>query len=602
MVASIVALYVTAWGQDTLWTRTYGGTVDDYGMFVRQTTDGGFIFLGEVESFGAGDRDIWLLKGDSGGDTVWTRTYGGVGREYGYSIELTDDGGYIIGGSTSSYGAGLMDVYLVKTDSIGDTLWTRYYGGGETELGCYAEETDDGGYIFVGYTASFGSGSSDIYLLKTDSQGDTIWTRTYGGIGVDIAWRCQQTDDGGYIIAGETDSYGAGDRDVYLLKVDAVGDTVWTRAYGGTDSDGACYVEQTSDGDYIITGYTASLGAGGDDFFLLKVNSAGNIQWYRTYGGSGDDVAWPVRQTSDGGYIVSGQTTSFGAGDWDVYMVRTDAAGHLIWSQTYGGPAREYGWSIDLASDGGYIVNGFTESFGAGGIDLYFLRIEDEITTCCDVNMAPDAYPIEVSPGGSFGLTGIIGDPTLDPIVTDVWVGVRFYGFIPLYSFLNIPLNSGQYMNAHMVQNVPVSAPAGVYEYVAYCGDLDSWLVCDSAVFEFTVTGEPLESGAVEWILKGGWVEGNMITEMPRETALSGAFPNPFNTTTTISFDMHKSGYATLNIYNLLGQKMETLITGQMPAGRHNVQWDASGCSSGIYFCRLTAGDRIFTKRMTLIK
>jgi len=257
------------------WERTYGGSSLDRGESVAQTSDGGYIVAGYTDSFGAGGSDFYLVKTDVAGDTIWTRTYGGSSGDYGWSVEQTSDGGYIVAGYTNSFGAGLADVYLVKTDAVGDTIWTRTYGGSDYDEGYSVAQTSDGGYIVAGYTESFGAGYYDVYLVKTDSDGDTIWTRTYGGSSYDEGSSVAQTSDGGYIIAGRTGSFGAGSWDVYLVKTDGLGDTIWTRTYGGSSGDYGCSVAQTSDGGYIVAGGTYSFGAGESDFYLVKTDSLG---------------------------------------------------------------------------------------------------------------------------------------------------------------------------------------------------------------------------------------------------------------------------------------------------------------------------------------
>jgi len=218
----------------------------------------------------------------------------------------------------------------------------------------------------------------------------------------------------------------------------------------------------------------------------------------------------------------------------------------------------------------------------------------------CDVNMIPDNSPISVPPGGSFGLTGIIGNVSNAAIVTDVRVGVKYLNtFFLLWNFANIPLNPGQFLNAHLNQSVPGYAPQGTYQYIAYCGDYPN-NICDSASFPFTVTGTRLDGGADEWTLEGGF--GATAQEIPSGIAIYGNSPNPFNAQTNITFDMPISSNINLAIYNLMGQKVATLVDGNMESGYHSINWDAGSFSSGIYFYRLSVGDKVFTKRMTLLK
>jgi len=178
-------------------------------------------------------------------------------------------------------------------------------------------------------TYSFGAGGGDVFLIKTDANGNVQWAKTYGGTSRDEAYSVQQTSDGEYIVAGVTYSFGAGGGDVFLIKTDANGNVQWAKTYGGTNGDSAYSVQQTSDGGYMVAGVTYSFGAGGGDVFLIKINASGNLQWAKTYGGTSRDEAYSVQQTSDGGYIVAGRTQSFGAGGGDVFLIKTDANGYI---------------------------------------------------------------------------------------------------------------------------------------------------------------------------------------------------------------------------------------------------------------------------------
>jgi hypothetical protein len=348
--------------------RTYGGSDYDWGYSVQQTTDGGYIVAGWTESLEPGGRDVYLFKTDASGDTVWTRTYDNSTWDGATSVRQTTDGGYIIAGGAGEYFWEDADAYLIRTNSSGDTLWTRTYGGHDGDEFRSLQLTTDGGYIVAGATISFGAGASDVYLIKTNPSGDTLWTRTYGGYANDLARSVQQTTDGGYIIAGDTWSFGAADSaNAYLIRTNPSGDTLWTRTYGGNLTDEGYSVQQTTDGGYIVAGYTRSFGAGSRDVYLIKTNASGDTLWTRTYGGPSADIATMVQQTSDGGYIIAGRTYSFGAGNRDVYLIKTDPYGDMLWTRTYGGSEDDDGWSVQQTTDGGYIVAGRTESFGAGG-------------------------------------------------------------------------------------------------------------------------------------------------------------------------------------------------------------------------------------------
>ncbi len=355
--------------------KWFGGTNLDLGTSVVQTTDSGYIATGYTSSYGAGSYDVYLIKTDANGDTVWTKTFGGSGYDWGMSIVQTTDLGYIATGYTDSYGAGYFDVYLIKTDANGDTLWTKIFGGTGYEYGTSVVPTTDLGYIISGSTDSYGAGYYDVYLIKTDSNGNTVWTRTFGGSNNDLGTSVAQTTDNGYIITGSTYSYGAGMNDVYLIKTDANGDTVWTRTFGGSGSDWSTSVARTNDG-YIITGSTYSMGAGSTDVYLIKTDTNGDTVWTRTFGGSDNDRGYSVVQTADLGYVVTGYTASYGAGDDDVYLIKTDANGDTVWTRTFGGIHDDRGYSVALTNDGGYVIAGWTKSYGAGSYDVYLIKTD----------------------------------------------------------------------------------------------------------------------------------------------------------------------------------------------------------------------------------
>jgi hypothetical protein len=362
--------------------RNYGGGSPDDGYSVQQTLDGGYIIAGVTRSFGAGSNDVYLIKTDSLGDTLWTKTFGGANDEFGYSVKQNSDGSYIITGSTGSFGSGMLDVYLIKTDPMGDTLWTKTYGGPSYEEGYFVHQTSDGGYILTGYTDSFGAGLYDVYLIKTDSIGDTLWTKTFGGTAYEEGYSVQQTSDGGFITSGYTESFGAGLYDVYLIKTDFMGDTLWTKMFGGATYDYGYSVQQTSDGGYIIAGSTGPLFL--EDVYVIKTDSWGDTLWTKTFGGAAYDEGYSVQQTTDDGFIIAGITRSFGAGFYDVYLIKTDYWGDTLWTKTFGGTQNDEGYFVQQTTNGGFIITGLTWSFTAGASDVYLIKTEDEMATVHD--------------------------------------------------------------------------------------------------------------------------------------------------------------------------------------------------------------------------
>jgi hypothetical protein len=306
------------------WERTFGGPDNDLGSSVQQTSDGGYIVAGMTSYYGAGGGDVWLIKTDSRGNLEWERTFGGLGPDKGSSVQQTSDGGYIVAGMTSYYGAGGGDVWLIKTDSRGNLEWERTFGGPDDDWGSSVQQTSDGGYIIAGVTESYGYGAGweDVWLIKMDSRGNLEWERTFGGPYDDWGFSVQQTSDGGYVIASMTSSYEAGEEDVWLIKTDSQGNLEWERTFGGSDDDKGLSVQQTSDGGYVVAGMTFSYGAGGVDVWLIKTDLRGNLEWERTFGGPDDDWGSSVQQTSDGGYVVAGMTSYYGARGEDVWLIK----------------------------------------------------------------------------------------------------------------------------------------------------------------------------------------------------------------------------------------------------------------------------------------
>ncbi len=352
------------------WTRTYGRSYEDWGRAVQQTFDNGYIIIGRTSAHGAGYYDIYMIRTNTYGDTLWTKTYGGINDDVGYSVQQTYDSGYIITGWTESYGAGCSDVYLIKTDKNGDILWTRTYGGTDYDKGSSIQITADSGYIISGWTKSYGNSNENAYLIKTDKNGDTLWTRVYGGSDNDWFMSIESAGNNDYIAVGATESFGSGDFDVFLIRLNNRGDTLWARTYGGRGRDWGMSVNRTQDDGFIITGGTNTYGSGDYNIYLIKVNSYGDTLWTRTYGEGDICVGYSVQQTNDDGYIITGWSS------WDVCLIKTDKYGEMIWSKIYGGSGEDFGSSVRQTRDGGYIFVGKTYSFGVGSHDVYLVKTD----------------------------------------------------------------------------------------------------------------------------------------------------------------------------------------------------------------------------------
>ncbi len=365
-------------GPEIIFERTFGGTGMDRGVFVSQTDDGGYVLTGVTSSFGAGAEDVYLVRTNPAGDEMWSQTFGGTDDDNGWAVQQTPDGGFIIAGFTSSFGAGGVDVYLIRTDSMGELLWTKTYGGEGDDYAWAIQPATDGGYIIAGQTESFGAGNVDAYLIRIDEDGEALWEQTYGGGDVDRSFSVQQTSDGGFILAGITFSFGAGGRDGYAVKTDSAGALQWERTFGDFGDDVAHSIDHTDDGGYLVMGYTNSFDAEDYDVYLIKLDALGETQWTQIFGGRADDRVITGAQTADGGYILVGYTKSFGAGNWDAYLIKTDPTGNPQWTKTFGGKMEDTGYTVSQTDDGGYILTGYTRNTGAGLRDVYLIKINSD--------------------------------------------------------------------------------------------------------------------------------------------------------------------------------------------------------------------------------
>lgn len=342
----------------SMWSGTYGGTDNDYAYSLVEASDGGYAIAGtwnyttyyELDpglAFPALHGDFWLVKTDASGNMLWNQTYGGAGNDGALSLIATSDGGYAMAGFTDSFAAVSGDFWLVKTDASGNELWNQTYGGTADEWAHSLIETSDGGYALIGVTNSFGAGGLDFWLVKTDSLGNALWNQTYGGPWNDIPSSLVATSDGGYAMVGSM-----------FVKTDALGNMQWNQTYEGTS------LVATSDGGYAIA----------DNPFLLKTNSLGTLEWNKTYA-EGEPYSLVV--TSDGGYAIAGNVNIFGGGGGTLSLIKTDANGTVEWVTQHGGPRMDVAYSIVATSDGGYAIAGHTDSFGAGDTDFWLVKTDE---------------------------------------------------------------------------------------------------------------------------------------------------------------------------------------------------------------------------------
>ncbi len=393
--------------------RTFSAPGMNGGLALEVTSDGGFIGTGQHEIDVNQSCDLYVYKVNSCGDPEWFKTYGGLLEDGGKSIKQTADGGFIVAGLTKMIN-GEYDMWLMKLDVSGNVTWNKIIGAGPADYGLHVTTTSDGGYILTGFLSGLGWGAADISLVKTDANGNIQWYKIYGGAGDDWGDYVTQTSDGGYLVTGYTSSYGAGGADVYMLKTDANGTLQWTKTFGtpGDDSQPwGNYAANTPDGGYVVCSHTNGSGTGSFDFWVFRTDALGNLMWSNSYGGAGEESARHIEPTLDGGFIVCGYSTGFGAGAQDAYVVKIDANGNHLWSKVYGGAGNEKGSCVRTTDDGGYAMSLFSTSFGADYYDPIFMKTDSAGNVGCNESSAPTIvtpFVPTISSGGNEGVPAVV--------------------------------------------------------------------------------------------------------------------------------------------------------------------------------------------------
>jgi len=396
-----------------------GRAGDESAAEVIQTMDGGFMMVGFTNSIGEGNKDILLVRYDDSNNELWHRTYGGNNVDEAFGVVETPDSGYVIVGITGSGKLGGQDIIILRTDAVGDTIWEFSYGGAGTEEAQSVDATSDGGYIIAGSTVSYGAGNNDVYLIKINSSGTVQWSKTFGSTDIDRAFQVKETTDKGFIIAGYTAV--SGFDDMYLIKTDSVGDTAWTRILGGSLQDIGYSVIETYDGNFIVTGFTSSFGVSFRSIYTVKVDKFGNVIWSKTMGGNNFLQAFDIKSTSDSGYVMVGYTYVLGGGFGDMYILKFDKSDIFQWSSAFGGILSDRGHSVIQTAKGGYAIVGNTSSFGQGGSDIYMAQTnENGYIGCVEDRGTPIiANVVSIVGFGAIVGTGIATDTAT--AITSTW-------------------------------------------------------------------------------------------------------------------------------------------------------------------------------------
>ncbi len=369
-------------GPSTTWAAAYGGTSNtgangvtiSHANAIAIAPNGDIIIVGNTFGFGAGGSDFWVLCLSENGSIIWQKTFGGSDDDYANAVAIAPNGDIIVAGDTSSFGNGGWDTLVIRLDGRGNVKWEKTYGGEDDEYANAVAIAPNGDIITAGSTSSFGAGNADIWVMRLNANGNVKWQMTYGGPKDDEAYGVALTSGGDIIVSGYTESFGAGDWDAWILRLSGNGDVIWQKTYGGKKSDEINAVTPASNGDIIVAGDTSSFGAGGSDFWVLRLSGNGKPEWSRTYGGKKDDYANAVALTPNGDIIVAGGTYSFGAGGKDLWILSLDGKGNVEWEKTYGEKHDDTANGVTFAPNGDILIAGGTYRITSGA-EAWVIRL-----------------------------------------------------------------------------------------------------------------------------------------------------------------------------------------------------------------------------------
>ena len=461
------------------WVKNFGGSDQDFATSIWQTTDDGYIVAGSSRSMDGdfeennGLADIWVMKLDPNGNPEWQRNFSGSGWDAIESIKQTTGGGYIAAGWSDSNDGdvggnnGNKDAWLLKLDPYGNLEWEKNFGGSEDDSVRSIQQTEDGGYIAAGKSystngdVSGNNGSSDYWVIKVDPIGNLEWEKNFGGSALDFASTIQQTLDGGFIVTGRCDSTNGditennGSSDYWLVKLNSVGNLEWEKNFGGSSFEFASSILQTTDGGFIAAGWSGSddgdVGENNGDFdsWILKLDPFGNLEWEKNFGGSDGDFAVSIQQTTDGGYIIANRSDSNDGdiggnnGDYDSWILKLDSFGNLEWEKNFGGSGWDVIWSIQQTTDGGYICAGQADSNDGdveennGDLDFWIFKITPPLVSNHELIVDPN---FNIWPNPSNGNFTIETEDSFYPISIEIFdaIGLSVYSKREIQSSLNI--------------------------------------------------------------------------------------------------------------------------------------------------------------------
>lgn len=379
-IISFCSLISVIQSQITGFQRTYGLQGFNYGVNAFETSDKGFMILGNKSGF-TGNSDIYIIKTNKNGIIEWDKAIGGDSLMMATDFKQTQDKGMIICGYTNSLFSEGYDFLIIKTDSLANIEWKTSFGGSDWDFANSIATISNLGYFIAGKTYNNTLGMADAFLACLNLNGDTLWTKTIGGSGEDIFNSIDTTSDGNLIAAGYTNSFGNGNNDFFLVKIDTQGNVIWSKTYGQAGNDKAYAARATHDGGYVVIGSSNSPPAINIDPWLVKTNANGDSLWNYFYFNNNDEEFFDIKQLNNGNYLLAGYTTTWGFGQKEVIVHLVSNAGDYLYGNTYGGDWDDVAYSASIASDGGFFFTGSTESKGFGISNIYFIKTNEQCYT-----------------------------------------------------------------------------------------------------------------------------------------------------------------------------------------------------------------------------
>ncbi len=598
-----------------VYEKTYGGYNSEIGVVIDKTEDGGFIIGGSTASFSS-SQDMYVIKLDSLASIQWSKVYnspGSIDRIHG--IKQNSDGGYYISGYIEG-GFGFLDEIMMKIDPYGNIIWAKNFGGIEADELRQLKVTPNGGMITAGYNASFGVGAKEVQAIKLSSDGNIEWAKTYGTFYEDFNSSIIISSDGNYVLSGAVDITGGYGIRPTLIKLDTLGNVIWAKYYSGFYEDWGRDVIQTPDGGFLLVGITTSFGIGfSNDVYLIKTDSLGNVLWAKAYGGPAEDIAYGATLTSDGKYVIAGYTNSSGFGSYDGLLMKVDSNGNLEWFHTYGGYSTDYLIDVLELQDNGLVALGKRASNTFGGDDIYLIKTDENGYSYCAfstytpvVNNISNLQAMNLNLG-IFNFISVSNYPLATFTPSSGQNTSCAVIPVELKSF-NYKLDKGNlilsWSTATEINNMGFKIKRNNEEIAYVPGSGTS-----TELRKYSFEDEKLLNGDYVYALIQVDYDGTQnkigelevtINNIPSDYNLEQNFPNPFNPSTKINYAIPQNSYIILNIYNSIGEKVNTLVEGFKEAGYYQTAFDGSNLPSGIYFYTLSSDNFMTTKKMILLK